>query len=309
MSERLRGFGATIWRWAYVIWVCRVPVVGAVVGGVLLIGTAQARDLFADLGLAAWQWLAFILMVFAWAWIVHAVARRSLQYDDWIPEAHTPGGLSSARRNDLRKLFYWPALVVPRFFGMLIFVVVMLSMWRTRSNLVAAQHGLPEASEAIQQINYLLVATAAAAAAYSYLIWKRRTLGDWLARKKLRRAPTDPPLLAGEIPMLAAMARPRLFLAGLFSSRLDIALTVARVAILVALVLTIIQPHFVATWTPRLYFVPLLLGGAVLLLGEVAALSFRLRTPLLVAVVVISIGCVYATSHFHDVRWVTEKSP
>ena len=51
LSARVHAVGAAVWRWAFVLWVCRVPVAGALAGGVLLIFTAQARDLFADLGL------------------------------------------------------------------------------------------------------------------------------------------------------------------------------------------------------------------------------------------------------------------
>lgn len=306
LSARVHAVGAAVWRWAFVLWVCRVPVAGALAGGVLLIFTAQARDLFADLGLGLWQWMALIILIFVWAWIVHAVARRALQYDDWIPETHTPEGLTPQRREELRELFYRPALVVPRLFGTAIFAFVLLSMWRTTHNLVEAQNGLPEAAEAVRRVYWLMAATVVAGAVYIYLIWKRRTFGDWLSRKGLRRGASAPPLLSEQLPFLTAIGRPRQFLADVLTSGLDMALTLARVAIVAALLLTIVNPHLVATWVPRLYFVPLLLGGAILLLGEVAALSFRWRTPLLLVVVGVSIGCVFLTWHFHDVRWVAK---
>ena len=49
----------TVWRWGRVLWVCRVPAVSAVGGGLLLAATPQARDCFSDLGLSAWQWALF----------------------------------------------------------------------------------------------------------------------------------------------------------------------------------------------------------------------------------------------------------
>jgi hypothetical protein len=57
-----------------VLWVCRVPLVSAVGGGLLVASTAQTRDMFADLGLEWWRWLVFLVATLGWAWIVHWAA-------------------------------------------------------------------------------------------------------------------------------------------------------------------------------------------------------------------------------------------
>ena len=79
-----------IWKFGIVCWVCRVPLASTVAALALIVLTPQGRDLFADLGIS-WQWAVFFLLCFCWAWIVHGGARRALQCDDWVPEAHQPG--------------------------------------------------------------------------------------------------------------------------------------------------------------------------------------------------------------------------
>jgi hypothetical protein len=95
-------WAGTLWRWGRVFWVCRVPAISALAGGFLLAGTAQARDLFADLGLQWWQWGLFFVCLLGWVTIVHASARRAVLSDHWVPDAHCPGGLSASRRVALR---------------------------------------------------------------------------------------------------------------------------------------------------------------------------------------------------------------
>src|SRR5262245_43308179 len=107
---------ATIWRWYYVLWICRVAVASEADGLVLLAYTAQARDMFADLALTWWQWAIFFALVFAWAWIVHGSARHALQHDDWVPEAT----MSMERRFELQECFWLPALWIPRILSLVV---------------------------------------------------------------------------------------------------------------------------------------------------------------------------------------------
>jgi hypothetical protein len=67
--------------------------------------------MFADLGVKWYQWIIFFLLIFLWSWIVHAAARRAVQYDDWVAEAHIGNGLSDDVRQKLQREFYWPALL------------------------------------------------------------------------------------------------------------------------------------------------------------------------------------------------------
>jgi len=127
----------TLWRWGRVLWVCRVPATSAFAGGLLVAFASQALDLYADLGLLGWQWAFFFVLIFAWSWIVHATARRVLQFDDWVCESHVGDGLGSPenpRRLALHEEFYWPALVVPRFLGLVVFWGTFGSVpWMARS--------------------------------------------------------------------------------------------------------------------------------------------------------------------------------
>ena len=104
-----------------VLWVCRVPVVSAVGGGLLIASTAQTRDMFADLGLEWWRWLIFLVATFGWAWIVHWAARHALRLDDWVPDAHVPGGIPPARRPQLQAVYRCAAVAWPRLLGTLVF--------------------------------------------------------------------------------------------------------------------------------------------------------------------------------------------
>ena len=119
---------SSLWRLGLTIWVCRISVLSAAGGAVLIAGTEQARDFFSDLGLSNLQWSAFLGLMFVWAWIVHAAARRTLLSDDWVPEAHCPEALSDSRRAALRAQFYWPALLMPRLLGLSVFGSVFLAL-------------------------------------------------------------------------------------------------------------------------------------------------------------------------------------
>src|SRR4029077_4001173 len=94
-----------LWRCLRVLWVCRAATVSALLGGVMIIKLEQARDLFADTGLTALEWGEFFAFPFVWAWLVHGMGRRALQFDDWVPEAHQEGGLTDDDRGRLREQF------------------------------------------------------------------------------------------------------------------------------------------------------------------------------------------------------------
>ena len=282
---------------------CRVAVTSVVAGGLLLAYTVQARDLFADLGLRWWQWLIFFALAFAWSWIVHASARRSLQHDDWVPQSHT-GGLSEPPRSALQGLYWYPALWIPRLLGLGVFFFIGFAIFRVYLNLKTARDGLPEAEQAVTLAWILLAATIAATVLYVWLIWKQRTFEDWVVVPGQWRH--NPPLLAGTAPLFASYIWPKHTRPTPSVPRelVDKALSVTRFVVVVLLLITLFDPHLFASRGPRLFFVPVLLGGAVVLLGEVAAWSLRWRTPLLLVVVVIGFTAVYLTESFHDTRWI-----
>ena len=125
------------WRNYRVLWVCRISVLSSIGGGLFIAATPQARDLFADLGLS-WKWSLFFLFAFGWAWIVHWAARHALRLDDWVPEAHVPGGISPQRRVQLQAEFSNVATAWPRILGTAVFAFIALALWRARTNLAQA---------------------------------------------------------------------------------------------------------------------------------------------------------------------------
>lgn len=219
------------WRWLRVLWVCRIPALGVLAGAFLLVYTEQGRDLFSDLGLSCLQWLLFFGLVLGWAWIVHAIARCAVQYDDWVPEAHVGHGLLEHRREELRREYYCPALLIPRALGLLVFVSVAGGMVRALLNVLDAAPDLPEASEAKWQtirllvfheagpgllevseakrlIIWLLVATVIVAAAYLWLVHNRTRFLVWFRKKYLPVDLQDPdyyPLLNRTVPLEAVL--------------------------------------------------------------------------------------------------------
>lgn len=300
LPKWLTWLGQAVWRWMRVIWVCRIPVASVVGGGLLLAATPQARDLFADLGIKPWQWVVFLTFVFLWAWIAHAAARRSLQYDYWVPEAHTAAGLTPERRSQLQAEFYWPALIVPRAIGLLAFFFVGWAICRTRRN-IADAIALPEAKGASDLLLALLAGVILFAIVYVWQIW------NWKTQNPQAKAPAAPPSgfarsLAGTAPIFAKAAIPAP--AGTLVERLFF---VARLVVLGVLAYTIFDPHSVASVLPRLFFAPLLFAGIVILLGELAAWSHRLRTPLLLVLAAGAGICLFVVDQFHDVYWLNAR--
>ena len=305
-----------LWRLGHVLWICRVAVVGVAAGGILLAYTVQARDLFADLGVASWQWAMFFALLFFWAWVVHADARQSLQHDDWASQCHElpddPRSLQDSRRLTLQELYWYPAVWFPRLFSLAVFVFIGVAIGRTFSNLYQAANGVPEAAQALTLAKYLFAATVVVALIYIALIWKPRTFGDWIAPNDPAKWTHEPPLLAGTAPLLAALFGYRRPTPAPPRELVDRARSIARIVVIVLLMITVIDPHFFAASWPRLFFIPVLFGGAVVLLGEVAAWSMRWRTPLLLGIAMLALVCVYLTESFHDTRWIearVEPSP
>ena len=59
---------------------------------------------------------------------------------------------------------------------------------------------------------------------------------------------------------------------------MDYALLIIGAVLTLGFVATIVAPHAVAEWFPRALFLPILLGGWVILAGEIAAWSHRWKT-------------------------------
>jgi len=297
----------TVWRWGRVLWVCRVPAVSAVGGGLLLAATPQARDCFSDLGLSAWQWALFLALTFMWAWVVHASARRALLADDWVPEAHCQG-LSDTQRDALRKEYAGPALSVPRLLGLSVLAFVLIALWRAHTNLSGATGGLMEADEAVRQIQGLTWAVIGVTVTYLVWVWTRR-----ITRKAIgapAAAGVEPALLMGVLPVPLSWWLPNpLATTAPILRQIEFILAVIGVFITAVSIYSFVSPHEIADKLPRVLIVPVLFGGFVLALGEVAMWSMRLRTPFLLLLVLLAGGFLFFAEHFHDVRFVNAAGP
>jgi len=289
-----------VWRWLRVIWVCRVPALSAVGGGALLSLVPQARDLFADTGFGFFSWFWFFVFLLIWAWVVHIMARRALQFDEWTPAAHARGGLSDDDRARLRKEFERPAILVPRLLGFSVFLFVALALCITWLNLLPAT-GLRQAAVAAARMPYLLGATVVTGAIYLVAVIGRRGLSNMLGRVQ------DPPLLARAQSMLLLLANPVKnwpILKQIFSLKTNAFLGLLGAGIIAAFIVAVVSPAFLSDWVPRALFLPLLLGGGLLLFGEIASLSHRWQAPLLLLFVLTGGILGFLLEHYNDVRWI-----
>jgi hypothetical protein len=289
-----------VWRWLRVLWVCRVSAASAIGGGLLLSMVPQARDLFADTGFV-FSWFWFFVFLLVWAWVVHMMARRALQFDEWVPAAHASGGLSEDERQRLRKEFELPAICIPRLLGLSIFLFVALALGKTWLNLWPGIDGLQQARLAAFRIPVLLGATALATAVYLFLVIWRRSFTRMMGRS------VEAPLLAGAQSMLILLANPVKnwpTLKKVFSVRANAVLGLIGVGIVAAFFVAVTSPAFLSDWVPRALFLPLLLGGGVLLFGEIASLSHRWQTPLLLVFLLAGGVVGYLLENYNDVRWI-----
>jgi hypothetical protein len=288
-----------IWKFGIVCWVCRVPLASTVAALALIVLTPQGRDLFADLGIS-WQWAVFFLLCFCWAWIVHGGARRALQCDDWVPEAHQPGGLTVGRRMQLQASFHWPAVWVPRLLGIATLLLIGWGICRTWRNMRGASGSLDEATVATNLTFALLFVTLVLTGVFIWLVVNWRTRINRVANEA-----AVAPCLTGRTPLFAGW-----FGDGtpIPQTQIDTFITWARRIIFLVIVFAVAFPLLAAAWLPRLFFLPLLFAGIVLFFGELASWSHRLRTPFLLVAVGISLLFVWATEHYNDVRWIKDTA-
>ncbi len=302
--------GRAIWRAPRVLWVCRVPAISAIGGGLFVASLAQTRDMFADLGLEWWRWALFFLITLGWAWIVHWASRHVLRLDDWVPDAHVPGGISPARRDELQEIYRCAALAIPRLLGTAVFVFVAIAMVRAYRNLGPAEK-LPEAARALHLLTILIAVTIVLGVGFFILVWQRTKIVSWLndAMRGNRRQwpPADGPLLTGHEAIFLDFRRLRAQFRAAAAERMawvDVLVAGIAVAVTVTFLVSLVLPHSVAAIMPRAVFVPFVLGSSVLLFTEIGAYAMRWRAPLLLLCVVLGGVLAFLVDRFHDVRWV-----
>jgi hypothetical protein len=300
-----------LWQLSRILWVCRVATISALGGGLLIAKVEQARDLFADTGLHWYQWAIFFVLLFLWAWLVHGMGRRALQFDEWVPEAHRPDRLhlDDADRVRLQQDYYWLATWIPRALGLVVFAATAVALYRTQQNLVPAT-GLEQARLAVSQASKLLVVTAGVAAVYlGFVLYWRELRARIKRQNKNDPLSIEEPLLIGAQSVLRlAVKRDWPALRAIFVSPLNKTLILLAAFVTLLFVLAISAPDFVSGWFPRAMFLPILLGGFVLLFGEIASLSHRYSTPLLVCFFFFGGVLGFWLKYYNDVRWIGPNS-
>ncbi len=312
MSKRsfFACFGSIIWRAPRVLWVCRVPAISALGGGLFVASLAQTRDMFADLGLAWGYWALFFLITLGWAWIVHWAGRHVLRLDDWVPEAHVPGGISPQRRADLQEIYKCAAIAIPRLLGVAVFVFMAIAMVRAYRNLEPAQ-ALPEVDRALRLLFVLIAVTIILGTTFFFLVWRRRRINIWLNQamegKRQHWPLTDGPLLTGEEAIFLDFRRLRTNFSAAAAERtawVDVIIFAIAIAVTVLFLFSLVLPHSIASVLPRAVFVPFVLGSSILLFTEIGAYAMRWRAPLLLLFIVAGGILEFLVGQFHDVRWV-----
>ena len=302
-------FGKMLWRAPRALWVCRVSALSAIGGGLFIANLSQTRDMFADLGLEWWQWVGFFALVILWAWIVHWAGRHALRLDDWVPDAHVPGGITPARRLELQEIYECAAIAIPRLLGTAVFAFVALALVRTYMNLEPARE-VPEAASALYLLRWLFGITVILGVVFLVLTWQRTRISNWLNGRMQGRfqwPAADGPLLTGHEAIFLDFRRLRAqFCAAHVQHMAWVDLLVAALAVVVtaAFVVSLFIPHWVGANLPRALFVPFVFGSSVLLLTEIGAYAMRRRVPFLLLLVLAGAMVSLWNDRFHDVRWV-----
>jgi hypothetical protein len=266
--------------------------------------------MFADISLAWWNWALFFLITLGWAWIVHWAGRHVLRLDDWVPEAHVPGGISSERRAELQEIYKCAAIAIPRLLGTAVFVFMAIAMVRAHRNLGPAQT-LPEADRALKHLFILIAVTIILGATFFFLVWRRRRISIWLNQvmhgKRLQWPLIDGPLLTGHEAIFLDFHRLRINFSAAATKRTawaDVIIFAIAIAVTALFLVSLFFPHSIASLLPRAMFVPFVLGSSILLFTEIGAYAMRWRAPLLLLFMVAGGILQFLVGRFHDVRWV-----
>ncbi|HEX8164229.1 MAG TPA: hypothetical protein VF601_00390 [Beijerinckiaceae bacterium] len=282
-------------RWFRVLWVCRVSVVSALVGYLLLFGVDQAQDLFAETKWDTSNILRFCFALLFWVSAVHLAARLILGFRDWIPRDELyQFGLAK-----VRGLYFNAGVWVPRFLAWIAFAGVLMALYKTRMNLEPIAKSsidiLPSARNAIDGINQLTVYVWITLAIFSLLMFLRRPVLE-----RITGTPkNESVLLRGDFK-------------GKARSRTETLLRLATWSLIffcAALVIyAVSEPFAVAESFSRAVFLMLALGIWVMPITIVASLSHRLRFPLIaVGVILAALISAYVPA-VHDVRRLDKQA-
>jgi hypothetical protein len=196
--------------------------------------------------------------------------------------------------------------VIPRLLGLVVFAATAWGLWSTCENLADAT-ALEQATAARSLTWTLFRWTVAIGSGYLLFISFWRDLRAWMSPQKNK----DAALLISAQSLLrqGGLAivnwkknSPDLW--AILNSKLNKTLFGVACFVTLVFLFALREPAFVADWLPRAIFVPLLLGGGVLLFGEIASLSHRYMLPLLIGFFILGGLLGLRLVHYNDVRWV-----
>jgi hypothetical protein len=183
--------------------------------------------------------------------------------------------LSKDDRERLSKEFCSYAVWIPRLLGLFVFAFLAAALLATRENLQSAV-SLNQTEVAFSRLWWQLWFTAGVAAVYAVGVFFRRRV----RRHFTKSLESDSPLLA-HIPSFFFLRENWRNRRTILLSRIDVLLLAMAGVITAVFFVALIRPAVLSDWLPRAIFLPVLLGGGLLLFGEIAALSHRYATPFL----------------------------
>jgi hypothetical protein len=274
------------------LWVCRISTVSAVFGVLLFLLVVQAQNLLADtsygdLSIAAFlHWGKFFLGLFViWAFTVHYAARRAVDDDYWIVEAHTrlqinPGAFE-AICDDIRDRHRFLITWVPRLLGLIPFAAVAIGLYKAHETVRGAGL-LPEGIDAQNLAVKLGCIDAVAAIAFLVFVIFRKQLVARSIRRINRRRPAS-----GGDPGTRYMQT-------LVRGSLVVTVLVFAVAYF--------APIFIGVGWPRAALVPVLFGILVLPLAWIARCSHKDGVPYLFFLALVCALATGLNTQFNDMR-------
>jgi hypothetical protein len=303
--------GSCAWRWwnrvrdvLIVFWVARVSLFTLILGFLLLDLTPQAQDLFTALAPSGvWQVAKFfILVLVVWAIPTHYSARLLLDTDKRLR-------LRAALRPNLGPI----VVFIPRFLGLLTFLVVLIAIGRAASNLPDLKD--PGYIEGIMSsLRCFVLYTVIVAILYClYLTARKAKVVEDLFEKIARAVQhvlrrlwiTVLAFLSWIIGGLHLLKGPMFAPApgALADSR-----TVGKVLLGLVFVAFLAILAFGANWAaeqfPRAQVIPLVLGGWLPLLTLLSHFGRRFRAPLILATILGVMILTAIVGNNHSVRRV-----
>ncbi|MEM8552223.1 MAG: hypothetical protein AAGF45_07545 [Pseudomonadota bacterium] len=284
-----------------VLWVCRVPTVGALLA-LAFVHVPQASDLFLDLRHYASLvfWLLFPFAFALWLGALYVCARYAISGTFWAVRLGSDRRLSKSRYDLLRRRYLWATRIVPFLIPAIGGGLVIYALWN-------ADERLPLRVLAAKQLEQHLQTTALLAAVAMVAVFAVILLLYFLTHGKSagddRYWPTFLPAAVVIDDSTGAVVRPATRPTRAFSALFWFiagALTIILVALIILPSLSVI--------VNRAYLAFLLLGVWLPLLTLLSTASHRTGLPLIVITLGLSAVVVLEGGDRHQVRTAEDSN-